>query len=165
MTFADRVKLITGRALELSLGVFLLGLLITAFFMRGDATAVTVERDPSGSESLLAVQGSPVEPITFKCAQSRRGDLVLEIDSSSGDYRFIECAKGLTVSGKGEIKTESCRMTLKDGGADSKNPDRMLSVLINQCTKTADVKFEWFATRQKFAFIDTDVTNNKCSCP
>lgn len=64
-----------------------------------------------------------------KCAQSESAGLVFQFNSTTGEYMFTSCTKGLILSGRGVLSSASCKLTLTDTGPDSKKPDRKVSLL------------------------------------
>jgi hypothetical protein len=169
MISIQAAKKIAGTGLEMFVVVFLLGLAAAYWFSPKGAEANAGEAAASGTAGLLPVQGTgnaQSSSIDFECVQSDKGDLIIEIDSKTGDYTFTSCQGGqLTITGKGKINSAECRLTLNDSGADPKKPDRRIYVNVNPCTKAAEARVDLFEVRQRFSFADKNVTDNKCKCP
>jgi hypothetical protein len=65
------------------------------------------------------------------------------IDQATGEYIFVDCSKGISLSGTGTLSEFFCKMTLTDRGTDPKRPDRNINILVNPCTGvgTATISF------------------------
>jgi uncharacterized delta-60 repeat protein len=98
------------------------------------------------------------------CLQDEQTHSVLQFNSATGDYQFQNCAKAITLSGRGTISINGCKITLTDSGANPKKPDRSVQVLVNVCTKTASASVFIFAPSWRSEINDLDIGDNSCAC-
>ena len=87
----------------------------------------------------------------------------IQINSTTGAYKFTDCGKGLTLSGMGGVGTDFCKTELFDQGPNPKRPDRFVDVLINTCTKVGDATIQFGSNN--ITLHDSNLTNNTCACP
>ena len=99
---------------------------------------------------------------TAPTALGRAGKL-LRFNSSSGDYEFFDCRKGLKLTGRGAVTRKSgstgCKIELKDVRS-----DRNISALANTCTKAGSATFQLFNPSATHDIADNDITNNTFAC-
>jgi uncharacterized delta-60 repeat protein len=98
------------------------------------------------------------------CLQDESNGNLLQFNSTNGDYEFSGCRKAITLSGKGTVTTDSCKITLQDMGPTPKRPDRSVLVQVNRCTHAARATILIFSTESSFSITDSDITNNTCAC-
>lgn len=99
------------------------------------------------------------------CLQDERNGSILRINSSTGDYVFTNCSKGITRTGRGRVRIEGCKIDFADGGPDPKRPDRNVTASINTCTKQGSASVQLSSPAQTFIIQDPDISNNTCACP
>jgi hypothetical protein len=86
---------------------------------------------------------------------------ILEFSTTTGDYKFIHCATGFTLIGKGSVKVVNSVVVLSDTRS-----DRKVSAFFNQgqLTGSAVILFiQGPGVSQTFQIVDTS-TVNTCSC-
>ena len=85
---------------------------------------------------------------------------VLQINSITGDYQFLNCATGLTVDGRGGAVRFGCNFSFGSGGGNKGGP-ATVSASVNTCTNqgTATVRLNNGTT---FNINDTNTLNNTC---
>ncbi|HEU4391510.1 MAG TPA: CSLREA domain-containing protein, partial [Blastocatellia bacterium] len=91
--------------------------------------------DPAGNTSEFS-QCVQVQPgVLFDtCLQDDNNRNILRFNSTTGDYQFVNCSKGITLSGRGKVTPSFCKVTLQDSGP-AKTPDRSVSASVNVCSK------------------------------
>lgn len=94
------------------------------------------------------------------CVQSSFGVLDFNL---SGAYQFVSCSKGVNLSGTGVVTTSFCKVELKDNNP-RRAPGRTVAALVNTCTSRGDATIKITSTGQTFTLVDTNITNNTCSC-
>jgi hypothetical protein len=106
-----------------------------------------------------------VPPAFDFCMQDDSSGKLLRLNSKTGDYEFLDCRNGSRLSGKGSIAVNSCKTQLMDSGTDPKHPDRLVSALVNTCTKVASATVQTFLPVKKTVSLsDANITNNTCAC-
>jgi uncharacterized delta-60 repeat protein len=109
----------------------------------------------------------PPPPIFDICLQndnSNAGRLIFKFNSATGAYEFVDCSKGVVLSGTGTIAVNSCKLDLTDLGP-VKPSDRNISVLVNPCTKKGTVTITIKSPARMYGFTDNDITQGSCACP
>lgn len=87
----------------------------------------------------------------------------IQINSTTGAYKFTDCGKGLTLSGMGGVATYFCKTELFDQGPNPKKPDRFVDVQVNPCTNVGDAFIQFGGN--SITLHDSNVRNNNCACP
>jgi hypothetical protein len=100
------------------------------------------------------------------CLQDDSNGNLLQLNSTTGDYLFTDCRKGITLSGTGKVTNDpyGCKITLQDVGPIPKRPDRNVLVQANRCTHAARASILIFSTGSSFSITDSDIRNNMCAC-
>ncbi len=93
------------------------------------------------------------------CLQDETNNSLLQIDSTTGNYRFTNC-QGFMIGGTGTITTRGCLVTLQVDG-----PDRRLLARIDTCLKSGTGYIQVLSTGRNFSILDRNTSNNGCSCP
>jgi hypothetical protein len=95
------------------------------------------------------------------CLQSDSGDNILQFNSITGAYSFIQCSSGFTQTGTGTVTTNGSTVTLIDNAT-----DHFVSASVNTSTHTgsASVQKKTGNTLKAFNIKDSDTTNNTCAC-
>jgi hypothetical protein len=99
------------------------------------------------------------------CLQDDLTGNLLLFNSSTGDYQFSNCRKGLTITGTGVVAANGCKVQLSDTGPDPKRPDRNVSALANTCTRAGSASVQLLAIMKTFNISDSNMSNNVCACP
>lgn len=93
------------------------------------------------------------------CLQDDSNGNLLQFNSTTGDYRFSNCRKGLTLTGRGRVSIRFCKVELQVTGT-----DRSISALANTCAHSGTASIRDSSRNQTFTITDRDITNNTCSC-
>lgn len=99
------------------------------------------------------------------CIYDERSRGSFRFNSATGDYQMQDCRKGVTVSGRGVVTINSCKIELRDSGANPKRPDRSVTVLANPCTKVAAASVQMFSPAYAVTINDTNIADSPCRCP
>jgi uncharacterized repeat protein (TIGR01451 family) len=106
---------------------------------------------------------SPAGTATFNlCIQDNSTKNILQINSTTGDYNFIRCSDGFTLSGKGTVTTANSTVSLTD-----KKSDRQITASFNlgQLTGSAVVTLTPApGISQTYKISDTESRGKGCSC-
>jgi hypothetical protein len=123
----------------------------------------TTNPGETGCTYTLTVTGNLCAQFDY-CVQNETGPKkFVQINSTTGAYKYQDCSKGLTITGTGESSTFFCKTELFDFGPNPKKPDRFIDVLVNPCTKVGDATIQ-FGTIS-VTLHDSNITNNTCACP
>jgi hypothetical protein len=98
------------------------------------------------------------------CIQDDVHETFLSFSSSTGEYMFVDCRKGTSLSGVGLVSSSACKLSLTDSGPDRKRPDRRVSALVNTCTHAAEAVVQFLPSGTSFTIHDSDTTNSACIC-
>jgi uncharacterized repeat protein (TIGR01451 family) len=98
------------------------------------------------------------------CIQDDASGSVLKFNSTTGDYQFLECGKGVTLTGRGTLAKSPCKVELQDDGPDPKHPDRRVRALVNPCTRQGSASVFISSSGQTVNIADSDILNNTCNC-
>jgi uncharacterized delta-60 repeat protein len=106
------------------------------------------------------------DPSFDLCLQDDSNGNLLQFNSTTGDYLFTDCRKGITLRGTGAVTNDpyGCKITLQDAGPNTKRPDRSVLVQVNRCTHAARASIQIFSTGSSFSITDSDITNNTFAC-
>lgn len=91
------------------------------------------------------------------CMQDETNGNLLQINSTSGDYRFTNCRKGILYTGKGTVTVRGCKTTLT-----ARASGQTLTALVNTCTRVATA--ELVIQGKSLTITDNDMANNTCGC-
>jgi hypothetical protein len=86
----------------------------------------------------------------------------LEINSTTGAYRYTDCSKNLVRTGTGSAFGYFCKVDFSGSGANSS-----ASAFFNPCTRKGDatIVVPLGSVTQVVKISDKDITNNDCKCP
>ena len=146
-----------------------------SFIVPGGATLIivvhTVNPGETGCTYTVTVGGNLCQPFDC-CIQSDDGNRILQFNSETGDYRFQDCSKGITLEGTGEVDRHLCMITLNDRGPDPNNPDRFVMAHVSKgedphhaCTFIGDANVRTTAKGKLVHIHDSDVRDSTCVCP
>jgi hypothetical protein len=95
------------------------------------------------------------------CIQQDAPKRFLEINSSTGDYRYTDCSKNIIRTGTGSASTFFCKINFSGSG-----PNSSATALANPCTKRGDatIVVPQGSTTQVVKIVDLNITNNDCKC-
>jgi len=110
--------------------------------------------------------GAYEAPVFDLCLQDDSNGSLLQFNSTTGEYLFTDCRKGISLTGTGTVTNDpnGCKITLQDNGPTPKRPDRRLVAQVNRCTHSGRVSILIFSTGASFSITDSDITNNICAC-
>lgn len=118
-----------------------------------------------GLESLAAFPPKSCSSFDF-CVQDDANGNLIRFNSTTGAYSFMNCRKGVTLTGVGRVVKRFgngfCKVELSDTGPDPKRPDRNVSVAVNPCTGFANAQVT--TGRAIFTIGDSNIYNNVCGC-
>jgi uncharacterized delta-60 repeat protein len=92
------------------------------------------------------------------CLQDQSNGNVMQIDSTTGDYRFTSCATGFVLTGTGTVSANGCQVTLSDRTADH----RVLAKV--KCLKKASASIEVASTGASYSIAAKKLATNSCVC-
>jgi uncharacterized delta-60 repeat protein len=98
------------------------------------------------------------------CLQDDSSGSLLRFNSVTGDYQFHNCAKGITLAGRGAVTIHGCKITLTHTGAIPKRPDRNVQALVNLCGKSGSATVAVVSPSSRSEINDRNITNNRCAC-
>lgn len=98
------------------------------------------------------------------CLQDESNGNLLRFNTATGDYQFQNCAKGITLVGRGAIAISGCKIELRDSGANPKRPDRNVQALVNSCTKSGAATVLVFSPPSRSEINDFNFADNNCFC-
>jgi photosystem II stability/assembly factor-like uncharacterized protein len=93
------------------------------------------------------------------CIQDDSNGNVLLVNTNTGDYQFINCRGGTTLSGNAALTRRGCLITLQVNG-----PDRRLLARIDTCMKSGIATMQVFSPGATFTILDRSTANNTCVC-
>ena len=121
------------------------------------AAGVTIDGNSNGQFGLARYEGDSTD--FDLCLQDDRNGNMLELNSTTGEYRFIDCRKGLILTGIGSVRIRFCKVELS-----ASKPDHSITGLANTCTKAGTASVKIFPSNRVFTISDRDMTNNTCAC-
>jgi uncharacterized repeat protein (TIGR01451 family) len=146
---------------------FMLGVNVTSSAGASIMNTATVSRpgiDPNpGNNSSTAT--TTVNGGFDICIQDDANGDILRFNSTTGNYQFFNCRKGITLTGRGVVSRAFCKIELRDSGPDPKRPDRSVTVQANPCTGVGIASVFIFSTGQTVTINDSNIANNTCTCP
>lgn len=152
----DLVKRIGGKALELALGVLLLGIVIAALNSANSRAATSraraANRVASPVSATLAAQQGTI------CLQDESNGNFMTFDGT-GAYSFTSCSTGFTLSGTGVLRTKGLVITLEDV-----KPDRRVTVTVDMALRQAKAAVQTYSPARSFTIRDKNIDNNTCAC-
>jgi hypothetical protein len=141
---------------------------VFSFNVPGNATFTLVVTAANASPTVcttpyrVTVTGLPTFAQSIQDATT--GD-TLFFDCETGNYTFVSCATGATVSGRlGCIVGPDGCTTFIGGGGGNKGGGAQVFGTINTCTGEASASIR-LPNGTTFNLNDTDITNNSCFCP
>lgn len=108
--------------------------------------------------ALVRYAGDPGPELSFDvCLRDDQDGSLLQFNSTTGDYQFDNCRKQQTLSGRGVIKTGSCKIKLRDSRS-----DRELSASVNLCKHRGSASLDVIG--KTFTISDGDTRSHTCVC-
>jgi hypothetical protein len=95
------------------------------------------------------------------CVQQDAPKRFLEVNSTTGAYRYTDCSKNIIRTGTGSAFEYFCKVDYSGSGTNSS-----ASALFNPCTKKGDatIQVKIGNLTQTVKISDKDITNNDCQC-
>jgi hypothetical protein len=95
------------------------------------------------------------------CVQQDAPKRFLEVNSTTGAYRYTDCSKNIIRTGTGSAFEYFCKVDYSGSGTTSS-----ASALFNPCTKKGDatIQVKIGNLTQTVKISDKDITNNDCQC-
>ncbi|MFL6213090.1 MAG: DUF11 domain-containing protein [Blastocatellia bacterium] len=134
------------------------------FNLSNTATVSHQGIDPNTANNSATATTSVTSGSDF-CVQDEANGNILRFNLMTGAYQFINCRKGISLTGAGRVQNSGCKVELSDAGPDPKRPDRSVSASVNSCTRQGSATIKILASGLTFVIQDNDLTNNTCSCP
>lgn len=92
----------------------------------------------------------------------QKGSAVFTFNTSTGEYLFFDCSKGISLTGIGTLSESFCKLTLTDRGPVPKRPDRNISISINTCSRTGSASIVFPGSA--YTIADSDIDSGICGC-
>jgi photosystem II stability/assembly factor-like uncharacterized protein len=114
------------------------------------------DRELAGSDAFIVkiAEGTPF-PI---CLRDDTNGNVLRINTSVGEFEFVNCRKGWNVRGPLTTTVRGCKTELTGGG----RTGLRLSGLINTCTKQGSATIT--VDGKSYSIADPSISGNECNC-
>jgi subtilisin-like proprotein convertase family protein len=129
-------------------------------FPAGTTTVTCTATDTAGNTATCSFT---VNLTIFNiCIQDNFTRRFFRFSSTTGDFVFIDCSKGITATGKGTVATNFCKITL-NGGASGKTSSSSVSALANTCTGAASATI--VVNGVTHTLNDSNMANSACGCP
>jgi hypothetical protein len=95
------------------------------------------------------------------CVQQDAPKRFLEVNSTTGAYRYTDCSKNIVRTGTGSAFEYFCKVDYSGSGTTSS-----ATALFNPCTKKGDatIQVKIGNLTQTVKISDKDITNNDCQC-
>lgn len=90
-----------------------------------------------------------------------QGSSVFTFNSSTGQYLFLDCTKGIVITGIGQVSQFFCKLTLTDKGA---SPKRNIVVTVNPCTGFATASITHASLIKTITINDNNIHTGRCGC-
>lgn len=159
------VRYTTNGSLDPSFGTE--GKRTTDFGGRDELKAITLQADgkilvagrsqTDGVDIALARYNNDVSNFNI-CIQDESNDNLLQINTTTGEYQFTNCA-GLTIGGTGTLTKRGNQITLQHNAS-----DRRVMASLDTSTKRATASVQLLSQGRTFSITDRNITNNTCAC-
>ncbi len=124
----------------------------------------TTNPGESGCPYTLTIQGNLCQQFDFCVQDDNNPSRFILVNSTTGDYEYHDCSKGVVLTGTGVVSTAFCKIAIFDRGPNPKRPDRQISIDINPCTAHAVASVKVSNTATTVNLSDTNINNNDCDC-
>ena len=106
---------------------------------------------------LISISLSEAGVITYNtCLQDNSSGYSLQINSTTGDYKFKRCSDGFTLTGLGSVTSHGSSFTLQH------NPsDRRVTASWSTATNTGTASLQ-MGGATVITISDSNITNNNC---
>ena len=133
-----------------------------------EALAVAIQRDgkivAAGHRESHVRTGDDIALVRYLsssfdiCIKDDGSDNFLEVNLTTGDYRFTSCS-GLTLSGTGVLEQRGSVITLRHNAS-----DRRLLANINTVANKGTASIQALSQGARFAITDRNTADNTCRC-
>jgi hypothetical protein len=122
---------------------------------------MTTNPGETGCPYTVQVLGNLCAGFDF-CVQQEAPKRFLEVNSTTGAYRYTDCSKNIVRTGTGSAFEYFCKVDYSGSGTTSS-----ATALFNPCTKKGDatIQVKIGNLTQTVKISDLDITNNDCKCP
>ena len=108
----------------------------------------------------IDVEGTPRPSPAFDlCLQDDSNGNLLKINSATGEYEFVSCRGGLTVSGTGAVIIRGSTVALQHNAA-----DRRVVALVDNGVLRGTASLQLTALGITLTITDRNTSNNGCTC-
>jgi 6-phosphogluconolactonase (cycloisomerase 2 family) len=97
-------------------------------------------------------------PVFDRCVQDESNGNLLQINTTTGDYQFSNCA-GLAVGGTGMLTKRGSLVTLQNNAS-----DRRVMAMVDTATGKATASVQLLSQGATFSIMDRNIANNTCAC-
>lgn len=87
----------------------------------------------------------------------------LQWNSVTGDFQFVHCVNGLTVSGRGGAVIFGCNLFFGAGGGNKGGPAQV-QASVNTCTNSGSATVTILPAGATFTIVDSNTTDDLCTC-
>jgi hypothetical protein len=94
----------------------------------------------------------------------QQGSVIFTLNTTTGQYLFFDCSKGISLSGTGVVSQNFCKLTLTDKGPVPKVPDRNVLVEINTCTNVGQGAITIIPLNKSYNILDNNTNSGNCGC-
>jgi hypothetical protein len=94
----------------------------------------------------------------------QQGPVIFTLNTTTGQYLFFDCSKGISLSGTGVVSQNFCKLTLTDKGPVPKRPDRNVLVEINTCTNVGQGAISLIPQNLSYNILDNNTNSGSCGC-
>jgi uncharacterized delta-60 repeat protein len=129
-----------------------------AVTLQTDGKIVAVGDADRGTQHSMAILRFSGGPAFNLCVQDDSNGNLLQINTTTGEYQFTNCA-GLTIGGTGTLTKRGNQITLQHNGS-----DRRVMASIDSSTKRAIASIQLLSQGRTFGITDRNITNNTCAC-
>ena len=148
------------------------GKLTTDFFGsvdRANALAIQPDGKVVAAGSAIGGIGSEFAVARYITRQSDQFDIcmqddasgdTLQINSTTGDYKFTRCGSNTVLNGIGVLFRRGSRITLQHNTA-----DRRVLAKIDSNVNKGSASIQMLSPSATFTIVDRNISNNTCSCP
>ena len=107
----------------------------------------------------IDVAGSSPGPTFDVCLQDDSNGNLLRLNSSTGDYLFVNCRGGLTIAGTGTVTIRGSTITLQHNAA-----DRRVVAMIDNGARRGTASLQLPSMGVTLTIADRNTSNNGCTC-
>lgn len=153
----DRAKGVGGSILEVTLGIFVLAMLVTILSAK-ESRAET--RTLATAKNVASSNVSAMLPLLGTiCIVDDSNGYQLTFDPNTGAYTFTNCTS-FTLMGIGKVKIKGCTITLEHIAL-----DRRVMANVELCVKRATASAQTYVPSSSVkTIVDRNTSNDVCGC-